>query len=216
MRPSALLVAGLLLGAACSSRPSPGTTRLPDGTISLTCNAPLAQCLSRAEDVCKNENYEVLRARDQRDTYGPETGSSQVQVRSSEAIIRCTGTGRPLMGRDPLVASAGSAPPPAAAPPPVAVRACVPGTTQACIGPGKCDGGQSCLPDGTAFGPCDCGTLGAPATAPGATAVAPAAPAPAPAAAPAPPPAAAPGAKPAPPPPSTAAPGVVPATPLKK
>ena len=32
-----------------------------------------------------------------------------------------------------------------------------PGATQTCVGPGACRGGQQCLADGTAFGPCDCG-----------------------------------------------------------
>jgi len=39
-----------------------------------------------------------------------------------------------------------------------AVRTCVPGATQACVGPAACSGGQSCLPDGSGFGACDCGT----------------------------------------------------------
>jgi hypothetical protein len=154
-----------------------------------------------------------LRARDQRDTYGPEMGTAKVEVRSSEAIIRCTSGGRPLTGWDSLTPP--SAAPVAAAPPPP--RACVPGTTQACIGPGKCEGGQSCLPDASAFGPCDCGTLGPPVTAP-----APAPTEPAMAATGAPPPAPPPATpstttgKPAPAAPGTAAPGVTPATPLKK
>ncbi|MEZ4225334.1 MAG: hypothetical protein R3B13_30565 [Polyangiaceae bacterium] len=35
--------------------------------------------------------------------------------------------------------------------------ACVPGSTQECVGPGGCRGGQACLPDGSGFGVCDCG-----------------------------------------------------------
>lgn len=35
--------------------------------------------------------------------------------------------------------------------------ACVAGSTQACVGPGGCAGGQACLPDGSGFGECDCG-----------------------------------------------------------
>jgi hypothetical protein len=35
---------------------------------------------------------------------------------------------------------------------------CDPGQTQACVGPGACQGGQRCLNDGSAWGPCDCGT----------------------------------------------------------
>lgn len=41
-----------------------------------------------------------------------------------------------------------------AAPPP---KACTPNETRMCYGPGACQGGQYCLPDGSAFSPCDCG-----------------------------------------------------------
>lgn len=39
-------------------------------------------------------------------------------------------------------------------------RVCVPGSTQTCVGPGACDGGQSCAFDGSGWGPCDCGSGG--------------------------------------------------------
>ena len=48
----------------------------------------------------------------------------------------------------------------AAAPRPLVPRAataCIPGVTQACIGPGGCNGGQACVSNGSGFGPCDCG-----------------------------------------------------------
>lgn len=38
--------------------------------------------------------------------------------------------------------------------------ACTPGTTQVCVGPAACDGGQSCLPDGSGYGECNCGEGG--------------------------------------------------------
>ena len=38
-----------------------------------------------------------------------------------------------------------------------AARACVPGTTQACLGPAACTGAQSCLANGSGFDRCDCG-----------------------------------------------------------
>jgi len=40
-------------------------------------------------------------------------------------------------------------------PPP---QACVPGSTQECVGPGGCRGGQACNAEGTGYSPCDCGT----------------------------------------------------------
>ncbi|HWA77651.1 MAG TPA: hypothetical protein VG937_35180 [Polyangiaceae bacterium] len=175
---------------ACASHPGVETQKLPDGTLRIKCEGSLVQCLSRADDLCHGNTYEVVRARDQRDRYGPELGTAQVEVRSSEAFIRCGSHGRPLGGYDELkITPAASGPAPSAAPatarapvpppaPPPPQRACVPGATQACIGPGKCEGGQSCLPDGSAFGPCDCGTLGPPVMAPAAPGAAPPAPSP--------------------------------------
>jgi hypothetical protein len=49
-------------------------------------------------------------------------------------------------------------------------RACVPGATQACLGPGACKGAQACREDGTGFEPCDCGTATEAAPGPAASA----------------------------------------------
>jgi hypothetical protein len=46
-------------------------------------------------------------------------------------------------------------PEPEPEPPP---PACVAGQTQECVGPGACKGGQACLPDGSGFTECDCGS----------------------------------------------------------
>jgi hypothetical protein len=40
-------------------------------------------------------------------------------------------------------------------------RVCTPGSTQACVGPAACNGGQSCAFDGSGWSPCDCGSAGA-------------------------------------------------------
>lgn len=39
-------------------------------------------------------------------------------------------------------------------------NACTPGLSQACVGPGACQGGQVCKADGSGYGPCDCGVGG--------------------------------------------------------
>jgi hypothetical protein len=69
----------------------------------------------------------------------------------------------------PQKASPAAATPPKVAPAPAEPRTdahpapadkglhCVPGASQACVGPGGCQGGQVCLPDGGGLGPCDCG-----------------------------------------------------------
>jgi len=36
-------------------------------------------------------------------------------------------------------------------------RVCVPGATQACLGPGACQGAQACRDDASGYLPCDCG-----------------------------------------------------------
>jgi hypothetical protein len=72
-------------------------------------------------------------------------------------------TGAPAPAPEP----AAPPPPPPADPSPALV--CSPGATQECIGAGACRGGQVCLPDGSAWGACDCGApeAGAPeSTAP--------------------------------------------------
>jgi hypothetical protein len=175
---------------ACASQQGFDTQRLPDGSINLKCRGPLGQCLANADAICHGNTYEVVRARDQRDRYGPANGTSQVEVRSSEATVRCSSPLHPLNPKAGTVESANGwtlkrggsdegvdgngipagvkdeTRPGTAGLTPVTARVCVPGTTQACVGPGKCEGGQSCLPDGSAFGPCDCGTIGAPIQAP--------------------------------------------------
>jgi hypothetical protein len=55
--------------------------------------------------------------------------------------------------------------PPPSAPAKPATPACVPGATQACVGPGGCSGGQACAADGLRFDACNCGS---PTTSPSA------------------------------------------------
>ena len=43
-------------------------------------------------------------------------------------------------------------------------KACVPGATQACTGPGGCKGGQVCADNGAKFLACDCGPAPAPSS----------------------------------------------------
>jgi hypothetical protein len=45
--------------------------------------------------------------------------------------------------------------------------ACTPGQTQACLGPGACNGAQVCASDGKSFGQCDCGPNGEGGASPG-------------------------------------------------
>ena len=46
-------------------------------------------------------------------------------------------------------------------------QVCSPNETRICYGPGACQGGQYCLPDGSAYSACDCGTKGDAGVPPG-------------------------------------------------
>jgi hypothetical protein len=173
-----LLLLGPALGLAGCATAQVAVDARPDGTKHLACKLPLAECLAEAERVCQGRRYVVLRAVDEHDRRGgPELN---LDVRTSEALLRCAPAIGWPKGFDPMAlppeaagvgapAALAAAPPPPAEPPPAAappaaeppspppVRACFPGSTQACVGPGGCTGGQACLPDASSFGPCDCG-----------------------------------------------------------
>jgi hypothetical protein len=159
---------GAALAAVACARPDLEIRALPDGTRELTCKYTLSQCLSHADDVCKGASYEVLYATDTQKVYGSPS-SNEIESRTSQAVIHCLGIhDKPKGGQPPVelaspAASAGAPPAPSGAvavtttaPVPQA-HTCVPGATQSCVGPAACAGGQACLPDGSGFGPCDCG-----------------------------------------------------------
>jgi hypothetical protein len=139
-----------------------------DGSYRLSCAGPLSDCLERAERLCKDEGYTVM-GQDVHELLGHESGQSQVEVRKSEATVYC---GKPQspgarsfveLKRDAPVSSRSESPP---ATIPAPTLACVPGTTQACVGPGGCSGGQACVSDGSRYDACDCGKPSATSDAP--------------------------------------------------
>jgi len=113
---------------------------LPDGSYRLQCASTMAQCLQRARKFCGEDTLEVLKQSDD-EVYGVE--GHQIGAEGVELHFVC---GKPR------------AEPKWKLPP----QACVPGATQRCVGPGACAGGQACLPDGSGFGPCDCGDSATP------------------------------------------------------
>lgn len=167
---TASILALLLFPLACSGKPA-GAVKQGDGSYHLACRGPLTDCLNRAERICRDKGYSVASARDVRELLGHESGESQVEIRKSEAVIYCGASlppaERPMIelrretpiSAEPAPPPAPPASPPAASPPPAA-RACVPGATQACVGPGGCSGGQACAEDGTRYEPCNCGAGG--------------------------------------------------------
>lgn len=166
-----------LICTACSH--GVGPTRQADGGYRLSCKGPLVDCLKQAERACRDQGYRVDSAHDRVNLLGAESGQSQVPVRKSDAVIYCGSSG-PEDERPPIRLQREEAvPSPAAssaAPPAAPARVCVPGGTQACVGPGGCSGGQACASDGSHFDVCNC-AANPPSSAP-APATAPAAPAP--------------------------------------
>jgi hypothetical protein len=155
---------GLLftLLAACHTVAVPAV-RQPDGSWQMKCGNSLDLCVARANELCDNRGFVVLGGTYKRGLYGAELGQSQVEVREADLSIACANR----HGELPKVLVTNTlAPAPAvpvdAQPEPgvankVAVAACTPGSTQHCVGAAACAGGQSCLADGSGFGPCDCG-----------------------------------------------------------
>ncbi len=156
----ALALAGLLplLALAACTRGTGRPVRQADGGYSLSCKGPLTDCLRHAERLCRNDGYTVAEARDVRDRMGHESGQSQVLLQTSDATIYCgTQAPRPPIELKRAPAADPVAPALAAAPPAQKAPACVPGATQACVGPAGCSGGQACSADGTRFEACNCG-----------------------------------------------------------
>ena len=160
------LLCGFLF-AACAHVSGYQAKPQPDGSYRVDCRLHLTRCLTALEEVCRH-GYEIVQAHEDVRYAGPQE-FNEPNV-TSFVIARCRSQ-EPVFGRQAATAPATAQPPsapapggpadaaPATAPP----RACFPGATQACVGSGACKGGQQCLPDGAAFGPCDCGGVPAPA-----------------------------------------------------
>src|SRR5690606_34939018 len=166
----------LLFGFACGGPPP---FRLNPGEepprFRVTCVETSRNCRKLAGEVCGGE-YRVQEALANRpeqievqggavSSTGPTMG---IVGWKGELIIICGRDLAPLhLSRDTSGAevspdtalSADVAPPPApaAAPPAAAALLCVPGSTQACLGPGACSGAQACRADGQGYQACDCG-----------------------------------------------------------
>ena len=140
-----------LLAAACASASRVQRQALPDGSYRLDCRISLGQCLTAVEEVCP-QGYEIVRGHQDVRIAGPREITEPTV--SGEVVARCR-TEQGLFGGSQKAASEPAAEAPAsAAPAPASPQSCFPGATQACVGPGACQGGQQCLPNGSAFGPC--------------------------------------------------------------
>jgi hypothetical protein len=163
----ALLAATVAATSLGCSKPPVVPERLADGRFSFKCDSELWVCLSHVKELCRGGPYAVDGAWDQATNVGVD--QTRVETHRSQAIVRCLHRGqdpRRLFARpdDPKPVEHGPVGTPAKAASVATTttvttaRPCVPGTTQACVGPAACAGGQACLPDGSGFGQCDCGS----------------------------------------------------------
>lgn len=136
-------VGGLLLAAVCvavgCTSAAVERQHLADGSWHFTCRLPMDECVRHLETICMDKRYRILSAQSKRELRDVDPGIRETRISDITAVCDRE---RP----EPQLASDAGPPP-----------ACVPGSTQACVGPGGCSGGQVCRPEGTGFGPCDCG-----------------------------------------------------------
>lgn len=153
------LFVSLLTLAACSNAPHP-PAKQPDGSYDLSCRGRLTLCLRQAERVCGDDGYTVQTARDVRELLGHKQGQSQIGVERSDATIFCGTAEKEAPIRLKREEQQETELPSVPLSP--RLQACVPGATQACVGPGGCTGGQVCSSDGARFESCDCGSSAPP------------------------------------------------------
>src|SRR4029077_106286 len=83
-------LAGGLLSLSCAATPAFTSQHLADGSYQLQCATALSSCLDRVDEVCRGTPYDVVSAHDHRRSTDITVGTAKSEVRSSEAIIRCT------------------------------------------------------------------------------------------------------------------------------
>jgi hypothetical protein len=148
------LALALLLPECATLKPK----ALPDGSYRLLCSSTLGQCLHRAKQFCGDDELYVIKKTDGT-VYGVEGHESGAE--GAEVHFRCSKPRAEPQWKLParrVPAAPSSSAPAASSARAVPPQACIPGETQRCVGPGACEGGQACLPDGSGFGPCDCGS----------------------------------------------------------
>jgi hypothetical protein len=134
----------------------------------VTCKKRFYYCESEAKTQCGGEYQELSRFSNRpeqtlvKDSNVSSTGPAKGQALwEGELTVQC-GRQLPPLELKRTEGESEPLPAPLPAPPgaPTSVpgeRLCIPGTTQACLGPGACSGAQACLESGVGFGPCDCG-----------------------------------------------------------
>ncbi len=131
------------LVAGCSTGPH----RLQDGSYKLDCEGTMTECTRKVARFCHGQGYQIVHGAEENTLVGVEGHKSGHLL--ARVVFYCAGDAPPKPLKLPSRASAQPAGP-------EPERACIPGSTQRCIGPGACEGGQACLKDGSGYGPCEC------------------------------------------------------------
>lgn len=158
-----------LLGCASSSHAFRLNPEVEPEQYRITCKKRFYYCEMEAKELCGGEYQELSRLSNRpeqtlvKDSDLSSTGPAKgYAMWEGELTVQC---GRLLPALELKRAEPQPEPLPAVVPAspgaPTSVpgeRVCIPGTTQACLGPGACSGAQACLESGAGFGPCDCGS----------------------------------------------------------
>lgn len=169
---TAALLTAVFGAGACSQAK---IIRGPDGTAHLDCSRGMKDCVNQAAKICGDEGYTILSGQSHTTLVGARDSPYKKATESGQLDVRCGVEDPVRQGKSSVTFRLGPRrdeapesapisppppPPPAQAPASEAVsveRACVPGSTQRCLGAGACEGAQSCRDDGAGFGACDCG-----------------------------------------------------------
>jgi len=178
MRLASTLLPVLLFFGALVGCTKTKVTAGPDGLLRLDCARGMKDCVAQAEKYCnvqkKDGGYVILSGTSRKVLMGSENSQYRTAAEVAQLEVQCGSDSLPITGAGeepdyplfklpprtdaaevPSAEAAATAAPVAGAAP--ASVACTKGSTQACIGPGACHGGQVCLADGSGYGPCDCG-----------------------------------------------------------
>lgn len=196
MRLASTILPALVLFGALVGCTKTKVTAGPDGLLRLDCARGMKDCVAQAEKYCnvqkKDGGYVIVSGTSRKILMGSENSQYRTAAEVAQLEVQCGSESLPIAaaseGPDypsfkfPPRSDEGELPVEAAAVPVAAAAtaavACTKGSTQACVGPGGCHGGQVCLADGSGYGACDCGPAQA-APAPAAPGLSPAAPPPA-------------------------------------
>lgn len=145
------LIVGLVLLflPACATT---GVHQMKNGTLRVQCPNVQSECMHEADVYCADQGgVHVLSSRETNELYGVE-GNKEGTLMSEIVFICADDAPRKPIKLPPRDEPAA----PRSAPSVPNRRICVPGSTQRCVGPGACVGGQSCLPSGAGWSPCEC------------------------------------------------------------